>query len=304
MLDVMHLGGKGSVHGSAILATMLAAMSIVFSGCRTTDRTDFPRIINEPAPLAEATRRGFGVVGVLPVAMATNVHWYPPKNRPEAFERIAGKTWNGLSHFVEWKGTFDKDDLAADGITLGFITLVSLTAGAAGAFAVGVPEERFRQCDANLRRALKEEPFDAGIQNQIGKLLAKRSLTNVHLLPEAALTNIKLHGEKPDLSIFAAQGINSILDIRVSEIGFELESGINPEVAFAPEVGIYLIRVSDGKVQHASYLNYRGKKRPFTAWADKNARPFRAEMTSAERQFARAILEQYFAAGSVRSREP
>ena len=294
----MHLGRKGSVYGS-VLAVVLAAMSIMFSGCRTNDRTDFPRIINEPAPLAEAARREFGVVGVLPVAMATNAHWYPPGNRPEAFGQVAGKTLDWLAHSVEWKKSFDKDDLAADGMTLGFITLVSLTAGTVGAFAVGVPEEQFRQCDANLRRALKEEPFDAGIQNQIGKLLAKRSLTNVHLLPEASLANIKLHGPKPDLSMFAAQGIDSILDIRVSEIGFELESGINPEVAFAPEVGIYLIRVSDGKVQHASYLNYRGKKRPFTAWADKNARPFRAEMTIAERQFARAILEQYFAAGGA-----
>jgi hypothetical protein len=276
-------------------------MLVVASGALTACRTnhDFPRIINEPVPLAESIRRDFGVVGVLPVAMATNVHWNRPKDRGETFGIVGGKTWNHLADSVEWKGTFDKDDLASDGMTLGFITLVSLTAGTIGALAVGVPEQQFRQCDANFRQALKEEPFDAGIQNQIGKLLARKPVTNIHLLPESALAKIKLHGEKVDLSMFAAQGIDSILDIRVSEVGFELRSGINPELAFAPEVTISLIRVSDGTIRHFSCLNYRGKKRSFTAWAENTAKPFRAEMTRAERQFARTIAEQYFAVGTL-----
>ncbi|HMJ89120.1 MAG TPA: hypothetical protein VK530_04855, partial [Candidatus Acidoferrum sp.] len=52
-------------------------------------------------------------------------------------------------------------------------------------------------------------------------------------------------------------------------------------------------RVNDGAVLHASYLEYRGAEQKFTTWAADDAHSFRAEIGFAEREFGRAILQQY-----------
>lgn len=279
---------------------LLGAASLLFAGCRSTHRGEFPRIINEPAPLPEALRREFGVIGVLPVAMATNVHWNRPADGSEAFGTVAGKTWSKLMDSAEFSGSFDKDDLASDAATIGLVTLISLTAGTASALAFGTSDTEFQRCDARLRKALTEEPIDRGIQKHLEKLVLQRGSTDMQLLPDSALGQIVLRGDKPDFSAFSAAGIDSIMDIRVSELCFEVRNGLNPELAFAPEITISLHHVSDGTVRHTSALSYRGKRRSFGDWADRDAKSFRSDMKNAERLFARMLVDQYFASRQAR----
>src|SRR4051812_18727315 len=123
---------------------------VICCGCRTTADSDFPRIINEPAPLTESVQREFGVVGVLPVAMATNIHFYAPKDRAGAFEKIADKTFEKMTGSVDWRVPRGGDEAAGNAAGLGFIALASLTAGIVGGAVAGVSEEQFQKCEEQL----------------------------------------------------------------------------------------------------------------------------------------------------------
>lgn len=294
-------------------AALSLFITLLWSGCHTTGDQHFPRIINEPMPIAESVRREFGTVGVLPVAMTTNVQFRLPVRRAEIFYQVAGNTWHGMVETMEWRSSvgtlfgrdddlerWDKDDMGADGATLGFITLVSLATGAVGAAVTGVPEERAQRCQETLLAASHQEPIDVGIDHHLARAVDRQRLTNVHLLPETELANVRKKDAGLDFSAFASQGLDSILDIRVTQLGFEFRRGANPELALAPEVAVYVIRVRDGTVLHSTFLKYRGQRRPFTGWAERDAKPFRREMARAEQQFAESILDLYLGRNSNR----
>ena len=283
--------------------SIFAAFTLVFStGCRTPDEANFPRIINEPAPVPEAVRSRFGVMGVLPVALATNVYFYAPKDGVGVAALVAGKTWNTSRKSVEWRDVRGSGDALKSGAGAGFLGLTSLAAGAIAGALFGVSDEQFKQGEANLHQALREEPIDAGIQKELARALTAQPATNVRVLPESALALVKLSGGTNDLSALATLGLDSILDIRVAQVGFELKTGINPGLSFVPLVTADVVSVRDGKIIHASFLDYRGTKKPFTAWAEHDAKAFRSEMKRAERQFARSILEQYVVPDAQKTR--
>jgi hypothetical protein len=75
-------------------------------------------------------------------------------------------------------------------------------------------------------------------------------------------------------------------------------------MAFTPELLVYVIRLRDGAVLHASYLDYQGNRRRFTEWAASNGRALRAEVKLAAQTFVDVLLEQYFAVTADRLHAP
>ncbi len=265
----------------------LAIVSVtgVVAGCHTPE-AQFPRIINEAAPLPPEVRARFGTIGVLPVRAATNAYFYPPPNRAEVFDRVAGKAFDSTYNHTSGRGV----DGFASKITAS--TIAAVTGGTLASIIKGVPPEEFERSQAALRKALAEESLSDGIQRQLVDAMTATRLPNVLVLSDAAVAKAKVDGRLNDLSALASQGVHSVLEIRVAEVSFELKTGFNPDIAFSPQVVATLRSVADGSVLYSRYFEYRGEQRKFTTWAADDARAFRTEVGLASREFARAILEQ------------
>jgi hypothetical protein len=272
-----------------ILATAALLLALSASGCRTTEK-GFPRIINEPAPVSAAVRGSFGVLGVLPVAVATNVHFTAPPNREEAFDKVSDKTFDRTWDAIDAHGAKEI------GGKIAVTVFVSLAAGTAAALIAGVSEPEFRRAQDALRTALAEESFDGGIQRELTTALRGSSVKDIVVLPESALTNIDVTAGSRALAKLSQQGVDAVLDVQVTRLNFEFRRGLNPDMAFAPEVVVYVRRVADGAVLHTTPLEYRGERRTFTSWGANNAKSFRAEMRAAEQELARMVLERYISA--------
>jgi hypothetical protein len=94
--------------------------------------------------------------------------------------------------------------------------------------------------------------------------------------------------------MLAGMGVDSVLLVRMANHRFEAPEGINPQMAFAVEANIYVIRVTDGELIASSTLDYRSRSRTFTKWARRDAKRLRSELRSARRLFAEVLLDQYF----------
>lgn len=285
-----------AVHG------LLASLLLLVCGCQTMDEGAFPRIVNEPAPLPADVRSSFGRMAILPPAASTNIHFARPLLPAAVSSQMAMRTFSKLNSFTrDAEGKLE--DMPG---RIAFSALVAASVGAVAGIVGGVSEEEFQHSQARLRSALAEEPLETGVENELRRIALRQTGTNIVLLSQQDLARIKLRGTRADFSDLLALGIESVLDIRVGDVGFEYREGPNPELAFTPEVIIYVLRTIDGAVLHASYLEYRGNERRFTNWAADNAKAFRIELNLAARAFAQSAVEQYFAldARAVRGAAP
>jgi hypothetical protein len=291
-----------SLRAHSMAGGVIAVLLLLVCGCQTTEEGAFPRIVNEPAPLPQQVRNGFGRLAILPPAASTNIHFARPPLPAAVAGRMATRTYAKMNQF-----TRDEDGKLEDmPARIAFNALVAASVGAVAGIVGGVSEDEFQRCQLRLRTALAEEPLEAGLENELRRLSAKHGGSNIVVLSEKDLAKIKFRGARADFSDLLLQGVDSVLDIRVGDIGFEYQEGPNPELAFTPEVTLYVLRTIDGAVLHASYLEYRGTERRFTTWASDDAKPFRIELNLAARAFAQSAVEQYFGvdARSLRGAAP
>lgn len=264
-----------------------AVMLIVTSGCSTPEK-HFPRIINEPAPLPAEVRARFGRMGMLPVGAATNVFFYPPPNRAEVFNRVAGRTFDSTYDHVQSRGP---DGFASKVMAS---TIGAVTGGALASLIKGVPPEEFEASQAALRKALNEESLPAEIQHELEAAITNAHLPALTIVSESAVASARAEsGRLNDLPALRSQGLETVLEIHVTEVSFELNTGFNPDIAFSPQIIVQVRSVTGGSVLYSRYFEYRGEQRKFTTWAGDDARAFRDEVGFAAREFARVILEHF-----------
>jgi len=285
------IGRRAQKQTSAgLICCMMVLLLLGAAGC-ATEEPGFPRIINEPAPVPPLVRARFGVVGILPSAAAASLHFYQPVLPPEAGINLAEKAYREMDRHL------DSGNPAGEMSRTTLNTLLSLSPTAVGDVVPGVPVPGFKACQEGLRRAMAEEPLDAGLDRELAKELGPLRGSNVVILPAAAVSKVKALPYAADFSALADDGVDSVLDIRVTDIAFEWRRGANPELSLAPKLAVYVIRVLDGRVLHASFLDYRGLRHRLAEWGANDARAFRIEMALAEKAFADSIIEQYFSAG-------
>jgi len=263
---------------------------VALIGCQI-DRTNFSRVVNEPAPLPPTLRASFGTVGVLPDDMIPNPRLLFPQKKGEAMVTIATATYRYLDKTVEPAS----DKLRDKGAKILFDAIVAGVAGVFAGILTGIPEEDLKKGEAALRRAIQEEPLERGLQAQVYDLAGDDRRMNLVPIPEAQAGLLK--SENPSVRnyrMLAGVGIDSVLLVRMANHRFEACDGINPEMAFAVEADVYVIRVVDGEVIAASSLDYRSRSRTFNKWARRDAKRLRSELKSARRMFAEVILDQYF----------
>jgi len=278
-----------SLHWKLLLAIILS-IAFTCTGCRTFDK-GMARIINEPAPLPEATRAHFGMVAMLPPGSAQEFGFRHPATPTEAMLPIAATTFNVLKEDAEGDRNLRE---AAGKIALAL--LISGTVGVIGGIIVGVPEEELKKCEATMRQAVEEQPLEPAIQSRVQQVAAKARFSGLVSVPASAAAKLDLQSvTNRDFRALANLGFDSLLSVRVSGQWFEEADGFNPALTYGARVEVDVIRVSDGALLHSGHLDYRGHQMRFTEWAANDAKAFRAETERARRAFAWAIMEQLFA---------
>jgi hypothetical protein len=266
---------------------LLFSLLLLAMGCQTPN-CNFSRIINEPAPLPEAMRASFGKVGVLPESVVPEPDLPKPMGTAETMGLVAVGTLVGFHKTVN-----PKDDPRGIPFELIYGPPLAITAGILGGLFVGVPEHQQRAAENAIRSAIREEPLERGLQARIHGLAGEQRRKNLLPLDESATAELKDHSPT-NFQALASSGLDSVLLVRMVHHRFEAPEGINPEMAFAVEANIKLIRVTDGQVLTKSQLAYRSQRRSFVDWGLHDAKRLRSELETARNLFAEIILEQYF----------
>jgi hypothetical protein len=297
------------------------------SGCASS-AGNFSRIVNEPAPLPADLRASFGRMGVLPDDVPPELVIEYPSTRSEVMMSRMGQTFNALEK-SRWESTSQRQpsgpppkpakpaqpgiqsqpkSSAASGSksagdTLGnefddlaggllFDMLAAGMTGVVDAMIEGVSEKELEHGETTLRRALLDDPLQPGIQRCLFQDAAGLRLDNLVPLPDSELTGLGHDAGTNGLQVLAGRGIDSVLLVRIINQQFSLHGHFDPPMFFTAEADVRVVRVSDGAVLHFGTLIYRSDERQFGEWGAHNARSFRAEMKTAQKMFAEALLEQ------------
>jgi hypothetical protein len=186
------------------------------------------------------------------------------------------------------------DVLADEAAQLLFSLAAAGAVGLVEGLFAGVPTPELERSEAALRKALRDDPLEAGLQARLSQMAAAKGWKKLVAVPQGALP-ASTGGQRVDQRNLSALGIDSLLVITVSNQRFFLVRDMDPLLGYAAEVDIRVIRASDGKVLHADALQYLSRERHFTKWADHDAKTFRADMDDAQQLITACILEELFA---------
>ena len=261
------------------LLVFLALMLVAF-GCHSPGRG---RIVSQAAPLDESTRSSFGRVALLVTEHDAGFGFRHPLNKAHAVGNAAVKTWDTL--YAE------DEDLGLDGLLFSWI--VSGVSGVFGGLATGVPQSEIDAAEKQLSVVLKENPLLPGISNRLQFVLQRRGSQPLVEIPSviAAELNATLPEDR-DYRPLHAIGVDTLVEIRVVQHGFEAKEQANPPMIAEAKAHVEITRVPDGTTVFSGPIHYRGHQHRFTKWADEDAKRFRSELKRTERVIGRSIADQ------------
>jgi len=260
------VGGKDRlVRLSKLVATVTAGCSLILllaQGCATT---------SSPAPLGQDVRASLGTLGVISVG-------------PELMADISGPIGTGreAGRGAVKGGAIGGLSGAGVGALAGLATgpcapvLVPVFAGigAAGGLVIGagtgaivrgvraVPTETAESLEAVLHDGLASRDPSADLRQRV---LNRASMTPRQAVDLGALNRDP--STPHDYRAFAQNGVQSVLEITVTEIVFDGEGGRDPTFALQMKVQVRLIRVVDNELLWArDDLVYRGAEVSVSSW--------------------------------------
>jgi hypothetical protein len=271
-----------------VLHALCSIAILLVTGCQTADR-NFSRIINEPAPLPDDLRAAFGKVGVVPDALPLDPRLSRPLNKPDAMVLISERTYRNIDR------TLDPEKGSTVFFEMFFAAPFSAAVGLLGGLASGVTEHDLQKAEAAIRKVIREEPLERGLQGNIYALAGEQRRTNlVALHPDQIAALRTSNSSNLNYRVLATTGVDSVLLVRMVDHRFETRDAVNPKIAFAVEANVALVRVADGQELTRSALSYRSPNRTLTNWAAHDAKALRVELETARNLFAEVILDQYF----------
>ena len=240
------VGGKDRLVGlSKLVATVTAGCSLILllaQACATSP----------PAPLGQDVRASLGTIGVISVGpeLTADVSGPIGTGREAGRGALKGGALGGLTG-------------AGAGALAGLSTgpcapvLVPVLAGigAAGGLVIGagtgaivrgvraVPTETAESLEAVLRDGLASRDLPADLRQRV---LNRASMTPRQAVDLGALNRDP--SAPHDYTAFAANGVQSVLEITVTEIVFDGEGGRDPTFALQMKVQVRLIRIADNEV--------------------------------------------------------
>jgi len=261
------VGGKDRlVRLSKLVATVTAGCSLVLllaQGCATSP----------PAPLGQDVRASLGTMGVISVG-------------PELMADISGPIGTGreAGRGALKGGAIGGLSGAGVGALAGLSTgpcapvLVPVLAGigAAGGLVIGAGTGAIvrgvRAVPTETAESLEAVLHDGLVSRDLAADLRQRVLNRASMTPRQAVDLGALNRDPStphDYRAFAQNGVQSVLEITVTEIVFDGEGGRDPTFALQMKVQVRLIRVVDNELLWArDDLVYRGAEVSVSSWTD------------------------------------
>lgn len=156
--------------------------------------------------------------------------------------------------------------------------------------------------DLQAKRAALETGF-ADLGPQLHAMLRERVLLLGQERAPRAPRPLPDHGpsvaiERVDYRGLAAQGIATVLEVRVVGLGLHGEwfiaKAIRPPVSCVLGARTRLVRTSDGRTLYDGTMTYRGPARPLEEWVADGAARFREEVQVAVGWVAEQVVDQVF----------
>jgi hypothetical protein len=298
-------------------AAVTIAVSIIYAityGCATIPTT---------APPSPKTREQFGRIGVVALSSPIHGEFYTqtPKGKTAgaltgAAEGAVGATmgvWAALSIAAGTVVTPAAIISAASVPFFGIPLLIVLGAGAIGVFyatgkgaadgeARAVPKETAKQIEQQIDEFLTNMKLSSGLAEAVYAAGAsKRSLAKY------AITLLEEVNTEPNNSYdtFYGQGIKTILEVSVTDIGFQEMYRSPPDPLVWEKSGDYpikfylnartrLIEAVSDTVLYTRKFQYEGSYRPLTAWLETSGQGLELEFKQAQANLAERIIQELF----------
>lgn len=183
------------------------------------------------------------------------------------------------------------------GMCLGvLIWLITLPfAGCIGCIVGAVKAKPAEELDAESEVALREAFEQANIQQDMRACILWTATEKTNY----TFVNLDERGpsspdEEVDYSPVADEGIATILEISVLDVGLFSNSKIHPNLMFFMSVQTRLIRTVDGEEVYAATVPYYGEMHEYSLWAAENAKLFRAAFRTGSKKLSGEVVELLF----------
>lgn len=176
-------------------------------------------------------------------------------------------------------------------ITLAVGTAVSTAVYAVAGGFEAVSSKTAQEIDQELNAAMG----DVRLSNQLAEKMITVSISREDLA-QYTLRNVSLSevGSPPAYKDLFRQGINSVLEVQVTEAGFRGGSGSRPLVSFYLNTRMRLLATDNGREIYTRDFQYMSRELPFTEWFADEARMFMSGIRRAMDTLADRIIDELF----------
>jgi hypothetical protein len=268
-----------------------------------------PNLLAPLKPLPKQEKATLGVIAVV----AARFH---PKTKVDRFARnrlLETAKAAGMG-FLEWAGTAagafsggsceggGELGAAICGAMLIFAFAVVVAAGTVGALSgaakaapKAIPAEEAKKIQDAAREALEDLNIQESITNCFFQKAQEQTQHRFVSLKEDGPTATD---QKVDYSKLSRDGIDTVLEVGVVEIGFQGE-GVDPALQLFITVRTRLIRVEDGKILYDRTQKRYGQIGTLAYWETNNCQPFRDALEWHYRHLAVELVEALFSQSSI-----
>ena len=267
----------------AILMLVLTFTLLTVGGCASI-----------PAPLSPETRMQLGRVGVLPLPSTPRVEFH-------TFAKgwAAGVAKGGGFGMVEGllNTLIELQHNPPSGLFAGPMTFLTLAVGIAVHTAVygvsgglkAVPAKTAQTVEQDLRMSIG----DMNLANELAEKMYAIAVSR-NELHQHNVSLVRLPPGTSSYSDLSSQGINTAVEVKVTEAGFRGGSGSQPSVSFYLNTRIRLLATDNGSEIYTRDFQYLSRQLPFAEWFTNGSRELLSGFGQAFDSLADRIVDELF----------
>lgn len=286
---------------SALTAWLCLALAVGLPGC--SNLRYLQGIL--PMPLSEQERPRLGVVGVAKARFQPEPKFdtFAKGRGSGAFKGAAIGAGQGflIASYIFGHGTCDGEGCAAVLLlwlaAAGIGTTVGAVYGVVTGVQEAVPQEEAERIEDAARRSLgeltvQERMRDAVVEEAREK--AQRELVQLHDCGPASPR------QRVDYTALKGQGIDAVLEVSITEIGFETPprqvkyDREDPPLFLTVTCRVRLILLADDKVIYEPKLEMRSEARRLAEWEAADSKAFFDELHLLTKRLAEKVIEDVF----------
>ncbi len=170
-------------------------------------------------------------------------------------------------------------------------TLVGVTVGGVYGTMQAVPADTARQIEARINTVLKEMDLSTGLAEAIYRTGASRPE-----LRHRTQTNGPGEPRRDDGSYasLARKGIQTAVEVQVTEAGFQGGSGKEPKIRFYMNADIQVAETATGAKRYERDFHYGSEERPFGMWLAEGGKELSLGFERAQTALAERIVDELF----------